>query len=200
MHKTIIFDMGKVLIPFDFQLGYRALEGMCPYTASEIPRRIGTTDLVHRFEKGLIEPRDFVSQLSALLELRAGYDFFCEAWSCIFGGPQIPEDMLESLASRYRLLLLSNTNSLHFQMIRENYPFIRHFHDLVLSFEVHALKPEAGIYEAAIERAGCRPEECFFTDDIVEYVDAARRHGMDAVQFQSTDQLQREMRARGIEW
>src|ERR1700719_3554595 len=103
MHKAIIFDLGKVLIHFDFKRGYRALEGVCPYSAAEIPRRIGQTDLVERFETGLVEPRDFVEQFSRILDLQMDYDRFCEIWSCIFTEALIPESMLEGLAARYRL-------------------------------------------------------------------------------------------------
>lgn len=200
MHKTVIFDLGKVLIPFDFQIGYRALSGMCPYDSVEVRRRIGKTGLVAPFEKGLIEPRDFVTQLSAALELRMDHADFCRAWSSIFYGQLIDDTVLESLSARYRLLLLSNTNAIHWEMIRDNYPMLRFFHDHVLSFKVHALKPDAAIYRAAVERAGCRPEECFFTDDIAENVEAAQREGLDAVVFESPSQLREEMARRGILW
>jgi glucose-1-phosphatase len=200
MHKTVIFDLGKVLVPFDFQIGYRALAGVCPYDPVEVRSRIGKTGLVAPFEKGLIEPRDFVRQLSAALELRMDHAGFCRAWSSIFYGQLIEDAVLESLSTRYRLLLLSNTNVIHWQMISENYPMLRFFHDHVLSFEVHALKPEAAIYRAAVERAGCLPEECFFTDDIAENVEAARREGLDAVVFESPSQLKEEMARRGILW
>jgi FMN phosphatase YigB (HAD superfamily) len=201
MHKAIVFDLGKVLIPFDFQLGYRALESFCRYPAPEIRRRIGSTGLVGPFEKGLIDPRDFVAQLSAALDLDLDYEAFCRAWGCIFTGQLIPDSLLEGLAARYRLLLLSNTNLIHFRIIRENYSsLLRHFHDLVLSFEVHAAKPEPEIFQTAIERAGCLPQECLFTDDIADNVEAARLVGMDAVQFQSPQQLQDEMSGRGIVW
>jgi putative hydrolase of the HAD superfamily len=200
MYKAIIFDLGKVLVHFDFKRGYQALEGLCPYPAMEIPRRLGETDLVERFETGLLEPRDFVQQLTRILELRVDYDRFCQIWSSIFGHTLVPERMLEGLAARYRLVLLSNTNAIHFEMIRENYPILRHFHDLVLSYEVKAMKPDPEIYRAAIQRAGCLPEECFYTDDIARYVDGARQLGIDAVQFLSADQLESELKARGITW
>jgi epoxide hydrolase-like predicted phosphatase len=200
MYKAIIFDLGKVLVQFDFKRGYRELEALCPYPAAEIPKRIATTDLVVRFETGLIESHDFVSQFSALLGLRLDYGHFCRIWSCIFSETLIPESMLEALAARYRLLLLSNTNAIHFEMIRANYPLLRHFHDLILSYEVKAMKPRPEIYHAAVERAGCRPDECFYTDDIADFVEAARRLGIDAVQFHSAEQLQEAMRARGISW
>jgi len=198
MYRAVIFDLGRVLVNFDFQRGYRALEGLCPYSAAEIPARILPTGLVRRFETGLIDPRDFYAQFSELLGLAIDYSHFSEIWSSIFTEALLPESLLESLAARYRLVLLSNTNPIHFEMVRAAYPHLRHFHSLVLSHEVKAMKPEPKIYRAAIEAAQCRPEECFFTDDILEYVEGARRLGIDAVQFESREQIERELRARGI--
>jgi len=199
--KTVIFDLGKVLIPFDFSRGYRAMEKLCDYPAAEIPKRIAATDLVHRFETGLIEPRDFVEQLSRMLELRVTYEEFCGIWSSVFlPDTLVPESLLAGIGRRHRLLVLSNTNAIHFAMVREAYPILRHFDDFVLSYEVKAMKPEPAIYREAIARAECRPEECFYTDDIAAYVEGARRHGIDAVQFQSCEQLQRELAARDIRW
>jgi putative hydrolase of the HAD superfamily len=200
MYKAIIFDLGKVLVQFDFKRGYRALEKLCPHTAAEIPARLAPTGLVERFETGLISPRDFVGEFCRILEFDLTYSRFCEIWGCIFLETLVPESMLEGLASRYRLLLLSNTNALHFDVIRRKYPMLRHFHDLVLSYEIKAMKPDPAIFHAAITRAGCRPEECFYTDDIAEYVAGARAQGIDAVQFQSAGQIQGELKARGIMW
>ena len=201
MIKTVIFDLGKVLIPFDFARGYRAMEKFCDYPAAEIPKRIAATDLVPRFETGLVEPRDFVEQLSRVLDLRLTYEQFCDIWSSIFlPATLVPERLLASLAERYRLLVLSNTNAIHFDMVRQNYPLLRHFHDLVLSYEVKAMKPSPAIYREAIARAQCRPEECFYTDDIPAYVEGACREGIDAVQFLSCAQLERDLAAREIRW
>jgi glucose-1-phosphatase len=198
MYKTVIFDLGKVLVDFDFQRGYRAMEGLCPYPVCDIPRRLAPTGLVERFETGLIEPRDFVSELSSVLDLKVDYDQFCRIWSCIFTEPLVPESMIADLARRYRLLLLSNTNAIHFEMLRPRLPVLKHFHHLVLSYEVKAMKPRPEIFHAALDRAGCRPDECFYTDDIPKYVEAARTLGIDAVCFESVPQLQREMAARGL--
>jgi glucose-1-phosphatase len=198
-YQSIIFDLGRVLVNFDFQRGYRALEGLCPHPAAEIPTRIFPTGLVRRFETGMIEPRDFYLEFSRLLDLTIDYSRFCEIWCSIFTELLLPESLLESLAARYRLVLLSNTNPIHFEQIRASFPqMLRHFHHLVLSYEVKALKPQPEIYRAAIAAAQCRPEECFFTDDILEYVDAAKALGIDAVQFESREQIERELQARGI--
>jgi len=201
MIKTVIFDLGKVIIPFDFMRGYQGLGGISGLTVAEIRSRIASTDLVQRFETGLVEPADFVAQLSGLLDLHITYDQFCQIWSAIFlPDPLVPESLLEGLSRRYRLLLLSNTNAIHFEMLERTYPLLRHFHDRILSHRVHAMKPSPAIYREAIARAGCAPEEIFFTDDIADYVAAAKREGIDAVQFESSEQIERELRSRGVQW
>jgi glucose-1-phosphatase len=201
MIKTVIFDLGKVIISFDFMRGYQGLEKICGLPVAEIRSRISATDLVQRFECGLVEPEDFVAQLSRMLDLHISYDQFCQIWSSIFlPDPLIPESLLAGLSQRYRLLLLSNTNAIHFQMLEQTYPLLRHFHHKVLSHVVRAMKPSPAIYREAIARAECRPEECFFTDDIADYVAAAKREGIDAVQFESSEQIERELRARGVKW
>lgn len=200
MIKAIIFDLGKVIVPFDFQRGYSRLEPLCGIPAAEIPERLRPTGLVPRFESGGIESRDFFEQLSNHLNLRATYDDFCDIWSSIFlPETLIPESMIAALARNYPLILLSNTNAIHFEMIQENYPILRHFRDLILSYKIGAMKPSPRIYQAAIQAAGCRPEECFFTDDIPEYVAGAKQQGIDAVQFQSAGQIRNELRARNVE-
>jgi FMN phosphatase YigB (HAD superfamily) len=201
MYKSVILDFGKVLIHFDFQPCYRSLAELCPYSAAEIPRRIAPTGLVERFETGLLQPRAFFEELREILDLRVEYEGFCEVWNSIFAEPLIPESMLIGLAGRYRLLLLSNTNAMHFEALRVRcHSLLRHFHGLVLSYEVGAMKPDPKIYRAAIDRAGCLPGECFYADDIPAYVEAARAVGLDAVQFENLAQLQRELTARGIRW
>lgn len=199
MIKTIFFDLGGVIVPFDFKRAYTRLEalGSCP--ASEITSRIRSTDLVYQFESGKIAAERFVEALCRMLELKVTYEEFCDLWTCIFlSDPLLPDRLLADLHVRHRLILLSNTNPIHFEMIRREYPILRHFDDFVLSYKVGALKPSSKIYQEAIALSGCRAEECFFTDDILSNVEAARSHGIDAVQFQSADQLEADLRSRGL--
>jgi len=108
--------------------------------------------------------------------------------------------MVAGIKERYELVLLSNTNEMHFEMLQREYPILRHFDKRVLSHEVGAMKPSPVIYQRAIELAGCRPDECFFTDDIEAYVEGARQVGIDAVQFVSSAQLQEELAKRNVVW
>lgn len=198
--KTIIFDMGNVIIPFDFRRGYAALERHAGIPAADIPDRIRATGLVPAFESGQIEPREFVQQLTECIGAPLTYDDFCGIWSSIFmEGTLIPAELVQRLRDKYRVMVLSNTNAIHFEAVWETYPILREFDHLVLSHVVKALKPDPAIYRAALAEAKARPEECFFTDDIADYVEGARAAGMQAEQFQGYEKLLTDLRGRGVE-
>jgi glucose-1-phosphatase len=197
--KAILFDLGNVIVPFDFKRAYTKLGPLCGCPVTEISARLRSTDLVQRFETGRIASEPFVAELSALLGLKTTYLEFCDLWTSVFFEETlVPESLIAGLGARHRLLVLSNTNPIHFSMLKPRYALFRYFDDFVLSYEVGALKPDAKIYQEAIQRAQCRPEECFFTDDIAINVEAARNNGIDAVQFLSAAQLEGELRARGV--
>jgi len=197
--RAILLDLGRVIVPFDFNQAYTRIEALGGIPASEVPAKLLPTGLMQRFESGEIETGDFVRQVSELCGIDVPRETFDEVWNSIFLRETIiSEELVAGLAARYRMVLVSNTNPLHFGMLWKNYPILRHFHALVLSYEVRAMKPAARIYRRAVEEAGCRPEECFFTDDVPAYVEGARAHGIDAVQFVSAAQLEQELRQRGV--
>jgi putative hydrolase of the HAD superfamily len=198
--KTIIFDMGNVLIPFDFRRGYTALQEHVSIPPEDIPARIRATGLVREFESGRIEPEAFVTAVTKALGTRIPYEEFCDIWSTIFLEHElVPADLVRHLRRTYRVIVLSNTNAIHFNAVWKTYPILREFDHLVLSHEVKSLKPEPEIYAEAIKQAKARPEECFFTDDIPEYVEGARKAGIQAEQFTGYEKLLADLRARGVE-
>jgi putative hydrolase of the HAD superfamily len=197
--KTILFDLGNTIVPFDFQRAYSRLQPLCNYPVTQVRERLRSTDLISRFETGRITSREFVREFASVLEMNIDYDEFCSIWTCVFlPEPLIDEALVADLAEHHRLMILSNTNPIHFHMIQDSYPLLRHFHHAVLSYEVGEVKPHARIFEEAIARAGCRAEECFFTDDLVVNVEAAREHKMDAVLFESAAKLKGELKMRGV--
>ena len=201
MIKTIILDLGNVIVPLDFPAAYRAIAPRCGMAPADVPKRLGATDLVPRLESGDLDPLEFYRQVSALLGLHVSFEEFADAWSTIFVRETfVPEQMLVRLRERYRLLLLSNTNAIHIPFLRANYPLLRHFHHQILSHEVRALKPDSAIYRSALEHAVGAPEECFFTDDILKYVEGARTHGIQAEQFLGLEKLENDLRSRGVDW
>ena len=120
MIKTILFDLGNVIIPFDFRLPMRSCS---PFAITRSPRSLSACarpDLVSRFESGHIGAQQFVREFSAELELSIDYDDFCDLWTSVFlPEPLIQESLLTDLGARYRLMILSNTNPIHFHMIQD---------------------------------------------------------------------------------
>jgi glucose-1-phosphatase len=199
MLKTLIFDLGKVIVPFDFERGYQRMAELTGLTAVEVRARVAATNSVVPYERGDLSTAEFVRTIGEALQHPFEVAHFQEIWSAIFlPDTLLPEALFAALKTRYRLVLLSNTNDLHFRFIREHYPLLRYFDAYVLSHEVRAAKPDPRIYAAAIAAAGCAPHECFFTDDIADYVAGARAAGIHAVQFAGYETLLRDLREAGV--
>jgi glucose-1-phosphatase len=200
MLKTIIFDLGKVIVPFDFERGYQAMAEHTGLSPADVRARLAATQALVPFESGAIDSPEFVRIVSEALGHSFDIDRFQRIWSVIFlPETLIPESLLAHLKRTYRLVLLSNTNDLHFRFIRERYPLLRHMDEFVLSYEAKAMKPDPRIYAAAIQAARCEPHECFFTDDIPDYVAGARAAGIRAVQFQGYEPLLLSLREHGVQ-
>ena len=197
--KAVIFDLGRVIVPFDFDLGYSELHRLTGLDIADIRRRIGATGLVNQFETGLVEPQAFVTGIARALGITMSVEQFSRIWNSIFlKETLIPEEMLLRLKQRYRLLLLSNTNAIHFTGLEQDYPVLRHFDEHVLSFRVQSMKPDAPIYLHAAKLAGVPPAECLFIDDLPENVLGAQAVGMQAVLFQGHLQLERDFERLGV--
>ena len=199
MIRTVIFDLGNVLVPFEIDRGYNALSANSGLPVHEVAARIHDSGLHTAFESGDFETAELHSRLSRLLGLNCEAPEFREIWNSIFL-PQCltSEELVVDLKQRFRLVLLSNTNALHFGWLSERYPILRHFDAYTLSYEVKAMKPSPLIYAAAVHNAQCEPSECFFTDDVMAYVEGARAFGMDAEQFQGEAILRQHLKQRGL--
>jgi putative hydrolase of the HAD superfamily len=200
--KAVLLDLGNVIVGLDMDRVYRAAAACSPFSVAEIPGRIREAALYEPYERGEMTSEEFHRRFCEALQLR-GVDFaeFSRMWGDMFQpAPLLSTELLDGLSTRYRLVLVSNTNELHFRWIRRHYPLLDHFHEYVLSYQVGAMKPSAGIYEEAIRRAGCEPGQCLFADDVVENVEGARRLGIDALVFCGEEQLKTELARRGLVW
>ncbi len=197
--RSILFDLGNVLVPFDIHRAYQALSSHSGLQEDEIASRIKDSGLYPQYETGLFETTDFRNRFSELLGLNFSHNEFREMWNSIFlPETATSEELILDLKQRYRLVLLSNTNELHYGWVRERYPILNHFDAYTLSYEVKAMKPDARIFAAAVANAKCEPGECFFTDDIEAYVGAARNFGIDAEQFTGEANLRHHLQSRRL--
>jgi putative hydrolase of the HAD superfamily len=199
MIRALLFDLGNVLVPVDFIRCREALAEVCAHPPQQVQRILGGSGLPKRYESGEVTSAEFFEATCRLLDMNVTYEKFAHIWGEIFAPePLVPEPLLAGLRARHRLVLLSNTNDMHFTIAERRYPMLRHFDEFILSYRVGAMKPEPRIYQQAIAAAGCAARECFFVDDLAENVEAARREGIDAAVFTTLGQLQADLRARGV--
>ncbi len=192
MIKTFIFDLGKVIVQFDHSRIVDRIEQFCDYKSEEIYKIIFASTIIHDYDLGKISSLQFYETVKDLLNLQMNFVEFSNAWNCTFDlEPIIPQEFIKNLSQKYRLLVLSDTNELHFEFIKQNFPVLQYFDDYVLSYQIGAVKPYPEIFLKAIEKANCSAEECFFTDDREPNVLGAQKVGMQAVQFLSAEQIKK---------
>jgi glucose-1-phosphatase len=199
--QVLFFDLGNVLVELDFDRAYRAAAALRGGEPDDIRRLLAESDLAAPYERGEIDSAEFHRAVSDLLGIDVGFDEFARLWGDMFSERElIATDWIAALGEKNRLALLSNTNELHFEAVRQRYPVVELFPEAVLSYRVRSMKPSPAIYEAAVEAAGCAPGECFFVDDRPENVEGARAAGLDAELFRGQSELEEQLRARGVHW
>ncbi len=171
--RTIVFDLGGVLIDYDLQrcldafrrLGLPAPERLIdPYKQSGVFLAL---------ENGSAQPEDLYRYVSEQVGHPVDPRAVDEAW-CRFliDIPDYKLDMLRSLRRRgYRLFMLSNTNVIMFEWIRRNL-FTKqglavedYFDRIYLSYEMKLVKPEPAIFEKMIADSDILPSETLLIDD-----------------------------------
>jgi putative hydrolase of the HAD superfamily len=173
---------------------------LCGRTGPEIRHLLIDSGLQWDFERGRLTPEEFHRRFEECVGQPLDREALRRAGSDIFDlNPAMPP-LLEALAQAgVRLVLLSNTSASHFKFVKETFDILEHFDDFVLSFEVGAIKPAPEIFEAALQKIECAPGECLYTDDIAEYVEAARGYSIDAEVFTGADDFAEHLRRRGFE-
>lgn len=200
MVRALFFDLGNVLVPFDYGRFYRRLGPHSKLGTEEIASRFKASEWPALYETGAISTAEFYDKCCHTLDLQMPFAPFAEAWSAIFDSSgNFEAEFFRILASRYTLVLLSNTNELHLQFLLKQFPWLRLFHRFALSFRVGEKKPGSRIYHAALEMAGVQPGDAFYADDVEEYVTAARLLGIShSVVFTTPRRLVEEMTAAGV--
>jgi putative hydrolase of the HAD superfamily len=200
MIKTVILDLGKVIIDFDSRRSVEYLLDRWPVDLADIMAIMGNHELLNRYETGRISSATFQRAVCERLGVECSPEEFKQLWGHMFlPVPLVREELLMALKRQARLFLLSNTSELHFDFLLENFPILRHFEEYILSYKVGAMKPDEKIYRSALRAAGTEPERIFFSDDRAENVEAALRLGMKAVPFVSENQLRCELVMAGLE-
>jgi putative hydrolase of the HAD superfamily len=181
MIRSFVFDIGNVLLPFDFGLVSKRLEKYCSTPYSDVSHRIDP--LKASYEEGRIVKAEFVNQVAALLGFRGTEADLVAAWEDIFEDNEPMNRLVRALHGRYPLYLLSNTSDLHVDFILKRYPIFQCFSDAVYSYRAGCSKPGRAIFEVAACQFEIAPGETVFIDDLPANVEAALECGYQAIQY-----------------
>lgn len=198
-YSVIVFDLGNVLLFFDYQKVISGFEQIERGLGAKFAEYYKQNYEVHRkFERGEYSTEQFTSIMLQVLDNKVSKDDFYRIYSEIFSPNTDLVNVLPVLKEKYKLIILSNTNSIHQNYGWKQFDFLKYFDKLILSYEVGSVKPEKKIYKVVEAYTGVPPSEHFYTDDILEYVSAGRSLGWDAAQFVNNQKLFREFEDRGI--
>jgi glucose-1-phosphatase len=196
--QVIVSDFGGVVCTFDYHIFCRRLADRIGRSPETIHGCAFGCELQMRLESGQLTGPAYHQRLMEELGAAIGYEEFCELYGDIFTEAPEMVDLLGRLRQRYPLLLLSDTNEIHFGFVRPRLASLRLFDHLVLSYEVGAMKPDVRMYDEVVRRAGVPAQACLFMDDRLANVEAARRAGMSAFLFQSVDQCRLRLEEFGV--
>ncbi len=197
--RTLLIDLGNVLVFFSHEQMCAQIAEVCGAPVANLERLLIEQHLQRRFERGEISEDEFRAVLEAKFARSLDPVALKRAAADIF---KLNEPMVPLLdrwkRDGYRLVLLSNTCVTHYEWVREQFDLLDRFDHCVLSYEVGAVKPEDAIFQAALSKIDCSPEECFYTDDIAEYIARGRSFGLSAEIFRDVPMLIGQLEQLGV--
>lgn len=189
--KALIFDMGGVLVDLDIEDCKRAFKDLLGFDRiDELIDPCHQKGIYGDLEEGTLSAEEF--RRIVLSESRPGSrpGLVDEAmWHILVGISPYKAELLNRLAQKYDLYLLSNNNSIcmpHSRRLFEEAgaPLDKVFRKCFLSYEVKALKPSEKFYKSVIEEIGLPAEQMLFIDDSQKNVDGSIAAGLPAVYYQ----------------
>lgn len=197
MVTDIIFDLGGILLDLNMEGIGEACKrlGINPElffvktdesNFSTVCQGISASKAITAYQVGEMTSEEFLRLVLSHCDEGITREDVIEAWNACIG--QIPRyrlDMIKELRRKgYHTHLLSNTNDLHWEEIKrlyfseEGYTCQDLFDQVFVSHEVHLAKPDKEIYHFAIQKIGQLAEKCYFIDDTLLNVEAAKKEGL----------------------
>lgn len=182
MTDAFLFDIGNVILPFDFSITARKLALHSEVAADEILQRVAP--LMVELEMGRLDPDAFFDAAGAEIGYRGGREYLHDALVDVFD-PNVPmAEFIGSLAAEgVRLCLLSNTNGIHVNFFEARYPVFGHFEGRIYSHEVGMMKPDPAIFAHARDHLGLVPERTLYIDDLLANCEAAQACGFRSIHY-----------------
>ena len=183
MIRVVAFDIGKVLLDFDYGIFVNRMAPRTNMDESALNTYLNQSPLLAKYESGQISSSEFtkiVQQETGFEGLESEFaDLFKEIFTPISDVIEMHRVIAEGGMATYTF---SNTNEMAVRHMSRAYDFWPRFDGHVLSYEVEALKPEAKMYEFLERTAGCSGGEIAYVDDRPENVEAGRERGWNGIQ------------------
>ena len=189
MIDTIIFDFGDVFINLDKEATPLALKKL---GLKEWNSNLDAMNL--DFEKGKISEMEFILGFQNYIP-NASIHQIREAWNAILlDFPLYRLEFLQMLSQKYRLFLLSNTDSIHTEQFQHKAgisfyrDFYQCFEKVYFSYELGMRKPESAIFEFIIKEHNLMPKNTLFVDDNLENIESAEKLGLQVWHLQKGEE------------
>ncbi len=199
MPSAIVFDLGKVLVDFDYSIVVRRVAARSRMTIQEIVQYMSHATLFTQYELGALTTQQFCAEICRVTGFSATPAEFGEYFADIFF-PIEPMIQLQATLRQRGLpaYVFSNTNELAVDHIRRRFPFYANFDGYILSYQHGVLKPDARLYEVVEHQSGRRGAEILYVDDRPENVDAGAARGWQVILHQTPEQTRAEIQKLGL--
>ena len=183
--KNIIFDLGGVLLDINYQKTIAAFEKLGLETFGDMFSQFKADELFEKLETGELSDTDFYSAIKKRTKSAVTNTEIDNAWNALILHFRIESlNMLEKLSNKYKLYLLSNTNSIHLKFFKKLFTqetgkalldssFIKAWY----SNELGLRKPGAKIFEFVLQAENLNAAETLFIDDTFSNIETAQKLG-----------------------
>ena len=198
--KAIVFDLGKVLVDFDYSIAVRRIAARSKVGLQDLGNfLLPHSPLLFRYELGRRSSEAFYKEICASSGFCGDFDEF----SLSFGDIFVPIEAMVALHASLKnqglpTYIFSNTNELAVLHIRKNFPFFANFDGYVLSYEHGVMKPEAGLYEAVERTCGRTKGDILYIDDRPENIAAGAERGWQVILQESPAKTIEAVRGLGF--
>lgn len=187
--KSLLFDLGNVLLPIDLDKTYQAFADLSvKYHKEEIKQFFTQKSLWQSYESGLQTSSEFRKFLKSELALSCDDHQFDAAFNALLlDFHEGVYDWLKNLKSKFSIYLLSNTSEIHAEIFTQiplgpnKESLFGLFDKVFFSFEIGLVKPDEKIYHYVLNEINILPSDLLFFDDNESNILAAIQIGMDAV-------------------
>lgn len=200
MIKTVLFDLGNVILPFDVTRLANRLTRHSRYSAEEIINKLWNERVAETFETGKMSAEEYFQLASDLCEFtNLTFEEFVPIFNEIFTENHEVIALISILKEKYPLGLISNANPIHVPHVKKNFSkHLAHFKKVWWSNEAGVRKPNPTIYKLALDHFNSPAPATIFIDDMSQNVEGAKALGIRALLFKNATSLKQDLVQLGV--